>query len=165
MVLCHSFACIFYHIHVMTLRIHFAIATKNHLTTYRYNEHVWVKLNLSRLSWTEQLQVYNLRPNSKWLAVKISSKLLSQTDRSGLEFNTSSTSYNKTWSSLKHTVQFPRVFFIDRFTGKTKHFQNPPNQGASVKLNCHLILLRVAAKFCVDFAVNAVPLSGKIIRG
>ena len=59
---------------------------------------------------------------------------------------------------------FPRVFFIDRFTGEVKRSQNPPNQRASVKLNCHLIL-RVAAKFCVNSAVNAVPLSDKIIRG
>ena len=53
---------------------------------------------------------------------------------------------------------FPRVFFIDRFTGETKRFQNPPNQGASIKLNCHFIL-GVAAKFCVNSAVNAVPFS------
>ena len=59
---------------------------------------------------------------------------------------------------------FPRAFFIDRFTGKTKRSRNPPNQGASVKLNFHLIL-RVAAKFCVNSAVNAVPLPDKIIRG
>ena len=59
---------------------------------------------------------------------------------------------------------FPRVFFIDRFTGETERSQNPPNQGASVKLNFHLIL-RSAAKFCVNSAMNAVPLSGKIIRG
>ena len=59
---------------------------------------------------------------------------------------------------------FPRVFFIDRFTGETIRSQKPPDQGASVKLNCHLIL-PVAAKFCVHSAVNAVPLSDKIIRG
>ena len=59
---------------------------------------------------------------------------------------------------------FPRVFFINRFTGETKRSQNTPNQGGSVKLNCHLIL-RVAAKFCVNSAMNAVPLSDNIIRG
>ena len=55
-------------------------------------------------------------------------------------------------------------FFIDRFTGETKRSQNVPNQGASVKLNFHLIL-RIAAKFCVNSVMNAVPLSDKIIRG
>ena len=59
---------------------------------------------------------------------------------------------------------FQRVFFIDRFTGETKRSQNVPNQGASVKLNFHLILC-IAAKFCVNSAMNAVPLSDKIIRG
>ena len=59
---------------------------------------------------------------------------------------------------------FPRVLFIDRFTGETKRSQDPPNQEVSVKLNCHLIL-RVAAKFCVNSAVNAAPLPDKIIRG
>ena len=54
-------------------------------------------------------------------------------------------------------------FFIDRLTGDTKRCQNPPSQGASVKLNCHLIL-RVAAKIRLNCAVNAVPLSGKTIR-
>ena len=36
----------FYHIHVIAPRIHFAIVTKNDLTTCWYDEHVWVKLNL-----------------------------------------------------------------------------------------------------------------------
>ena len=60
------------------------------------------------------------------------------------------------------TALFPRVFFINRFTGETKHSQNPPNQGASVKLNFHMISC-IAAKFWVDTAMNVVPLSGKII--
>ena len=30
----------------MTSRIHFAIVTKNDLTTWSYNEPVWIKLNL-----------------------------------------------------------------------------------------------------------------------
>ena len=44
-----------------------------------------------------------------------------------------------------------------------KRSQNPPNQGASIKLN-HLILC-LAANFCVNSAMNAVPLSDKIISG
>ena len=58
---------------------------------------------------------------------------------------------------------FLRVSFIDRFAGETKRSQNPPNQGASVKLIFHLIL-HIAAKFCVNSAMNAVPMSDKIIR-
>ena len=54
---------------------------------------------------------------------------------------------------------FLSVFFIDHFTGKTKPYQNSPNQGASVKLKCHLTLF-----FALHNSdVNAVPFSDKII--
>ena len=57
---------------------------------------------------------------------------------------------------------FPKGFFIDRLTGETKRSQNSPSQGASVKLNCHLIL-HVTTKVRVNYAVNAVSLSSKAI--
>ena len=150
----------FYHIHVMTPHIHFAIVTKNDLTTCWYDEHVWVKLNL-----------FQHCPESNYYRFIICTQIASN------EGSKSLNRYHKQihvvlssiWGQfhttiLKHIVLFPTVFFIDLFTLKTKCSQNPQNQGPSVKLNFHLIL-RIAAKFCVSSAMNAVPLSDKIIWG